>query len=754
MMSKLMVILKAIHPSFSKRLGFTFFLLAVSLVSFGKIPPSEWSHSNPDKAAVGDVIEVVFTTDIPEGFHIYGSVDECNGLGPIMSELVMNDHRSYELVGPLKEVGIHKVFDDIFNCNVGQFDEKAKFIQKIRILKANPIIEGSLDYQMCNEGSCVLHKYPFTVSVDVETASGSSPPKNDPVKKTPNNGGSVGADRDEGAEEVVLDSEILEQLLECCEGKDKEEVLPQKRTLAAGDVNYSTYQASGESDTTTCQIKKFDGKTGKEKQTYWGLFVVAFISGLLALLTPCVFPMIPMTVSFFMKEGNKSKAIRTGLIYGISIIAIYVVIGTLVALLFGATAANWLSTHWFPNILFFLIFVIFAASFFGAFELTLPSWMVNKVDKQADKGGLIGVFFMAFTIVLVSFSCTGPIVGAILVQSAGGEVIRPIVGMLGFSLAFAIPFTLFAIFPSWLNNLPQSGGWLNTVKVVLGFIELALGLKFLSVADQTYHWGILDREIYIGLWIVIFFLMGIYLMGKIKFAHDSDVPFLKVPRLFMVIITFAFVVYLIPGLWGAPLKFLSGYLPPMSTHDFNLLAEEGGHSDKKYADVLHQPHGIDGYYDYEEGMEAAREMGKPVLVDFTGHGCVNCRKMEEYVWPEKQVLPYLLNDYVVISLYVDDKTIILPEEEWYYSKVNPGTLIKKLADKNADIQDCYFNENSQPQYALLDNQGELLQETRYYDLDVQAFAEWLQAGLNEYNSRMLMEGPEEAEPESTATATP
>jgi thiol:disulfide interchange protein len=358
-----------------------------------------------------------------------------------------------------------------------------------------------------------------------------------------------------------------------------------------------------------------------ENKSLWFFFFVSFLAGLAAIFTPCVFPMIPMTVTFFMHDSeSKAKSRFQAIVYGFSIIAIYTIAGTIVAITLGANFANWLSTHWLPNIFFFLIFVVFAASFLGMFEITLPSWMVNKADKQADKGGVTGAFFMAFTLVLVSFSCTGPLVGAILVESAGGQVLKPIIGMFGFSLAFALPFTLFAFFPAWLGGLPKSGGWLNSVKVILGFIELALGLKFLSIADQTYHWGILDREIYLAFWIVIFALMGFYLLGKLKFSHDSDLKFISVPRLIMAIITFTFVIYLIPGMIGAPLKALSGYLPPQTTHDFDLHAtiregvsittniENEEICDKpKYADFLHLPHGLNGYFDYEQGLACAKK---------------------------------------------------------------------------------------------------------------------------------------------------
>jgi thiol:disulfide interchange protein DsbD len=448
-----------------------------------------------------------------------------------------------------------------------------------------------------------------------------------------------------------------------------------------------------------------------------------------------------------MKEsGEKAKGKMQAIVFGFSIIAIYTVVGTVIALTLGVNFANWLSTHWLPNVLFFLIFVIFAASFFGMFEITLPSWMINKSDSKADKGGFTGAFFMAFTLVLVSFSCTGPLVGAILVKAAAGEWIEPIVGMLGFSIAFALPFTIFAFFPSMMNKLPKSGGWLNSVKVVLGFIELALGLKFLSIADQTYHWGILDREIYLAFWIVIFALMGFYLLGKIKFSHDSEVKFISVPRLTLVIITFTFVLYLIPGMWGAPLKALSGYLPPMAAHDFDLtsitrenaMAASGMDKESsicetpKYHEFLHLPHGIEGYFDYEQGLACAKKLNKPIYIDFTGHGCVNCREMEANVWSDPKVLQMLKNDYIVISLYVDDKTK-LPESEWVLSS-HDGKLKKSIGKVYADMQVHNFNVNAQPYYILLDHDGNLLTKPRAYDLDIDAFAKFLQDGIENFKN--------------------
>lgn len=711
-------------------------LLLVATSVFGqKVPSANWSYTiDKTEAKVGDKIEVTFTTPIPEGYHIYSN--DYGDCPPLKAVFNYTQNSSFELLGEAKAVGSHHYIDDIFECEVADFEKKAEFRQQIKLRSSNPDIVGVLEYQMCtSDGMCVLFEYEF--KIEGLRVSGKSVEEAKPTEP-------------EIAPET--DEEVIENIDTEIEVDQKINLAPQNTAqssegytsfaglISKDSVNYSSYQATSKEDTSSCEIKTFEGSSNQNTTSHWGLFILAFLSGLAALLTPCVFPMIPMTVSFFMKDGSKAKAIRNGLIYGVSIVAIYVFIGTLVAVVAGPAAANWLSTHWLPNIFFFLIFVVFAASFFGAFEIVLPSWLVNKADQQADKGGLIGIFFMAFTIVLVSFSCTGPIVGSILVQSAGGAFVKPLIGMLGFSLAFAIPFSLFAIFPNWLNSLPASGGWLNSVKVVLGFLELAFGLKFLSVADQTYHWGILDREIYIGLWIVIFIMMGFYLLGKIKFSHDSDMPFLKVPRLLFAIATFSFVSYLVPGLFGAPLKALAGYLPPMSTHDFNLLDSNDEHQPyyagekPLHEEKLHLPDGLRGYFDYEQGMEVARKIGRPVFLDFTGHGCVNCREMEARVWSDPRVHKLLDEEYLVISLYVDEKTVELPKDDWFYNK--KGKLIKTLAKKNSTIQECYFDANAQPQYALLDNEGNLLQPTKTYDLDIEGYINFLQIGLAEYKARM------------------
>lgn len=711
-------------------------LLLVATSVFGqKVPSANWSYTiDKTEAKVGDKIEVTFTTPIPEGYHIYSN--DYGDCPPLKAVFNYTQNSSFELLGEAKAVGSHHYIDDVFECEVADFEKKAEFRQQIKLRSSNPDIVGVLEYQMCtSDGMCVLFEYEF--KIEGLRVSGKSVEQPKPTEP-------------EIAPEIV--EEVIENIDTEIEVDQKINSAPQNTAqssegytsfaglISKDSVNYSSYQATSKEDTSSCEIKTFEGSSNQNTTSHWGLFILAFLSGLAALLTPCVFPMIPMTVSFFMKDGSKAKAIRNGLIYGVSIVAIYVFIGTLVAVVAGPAAANWLSTHWLPNIFFFLIFVVFAASFFGAFEIVLPSWLVNKADQQADKGGLIGIFFMAFTIVLVSFSCTGPIVGSILVQSAGGAFVKPLIGMLGFSLAFAIPFSLFAIFPNWLNSLPASGGWLNSVKVVLGFLELAFGLKFLSVADQTYHWGILDREIYIGLWIVIFIMMGFYLLGKIKFSHDSDMPFLKVPRLLFAIATFSFVSYLVPGLFGAPLKALAGYLPPMSTHDFNLLDSNDEHQPyyagekPLHEEKLHLPEGLRGYFDYEQGMEVARKIGRPVFLDFTGHGCVNCREMEARVWSDPRVHKLLDEEYLVISLYVDEKTVELPKDDWFYNK--KGKLIKTLAKKNSTIQECYFDANAQPQYALLDNEGNLLQPTKTYDLDIEGYINFLQIGLAEYKARM------------------
>ena len=475
------------------------------------------------------------------------------------------------------------------------------------------------------------------------------------------------------------------------------------------------------------------GKTSSKG--LWGLILEAVLWGFLMLLTPCVFPMVPMTVSFFLKQSGSQSAGRfKALMFGLFIVLLYTVpICVIIGLTWavgGSTVTadifNWLATHWLPNILFFLIFMAFAASFFGAFEITLPSKWTNSADKNSERGGLGGVFFLALTLVLVSFSCTGPIVGTVLIKSTQGEFWRPMVTMLAFSIAFALPFALLAFFPSVLKKLPKSGGWLNSVKVVLGFIEIALGLKFLSVADQTYHWHLLDREIYLAIWIVCFTLLGFYLLGKIRFKYDSPVEHISVGRLALVIIDFAFVVYMLPGMWGAPLKALSGYLPPLETQDFVL--RPGGVTqatpplEEVYGSEVSLPHGLTGYSNLDDGIAAAAEQGKKVFVDITGHGCVNCREMEARVWSAPEVLSRLQNDFVIVSLYVDDKTR-LPENKWVTNK--KGKVLKDVGRVNSNLVLERFGVNSQPNYFILDDKGHILSGPRGYNLDIDSFVKFL-----------------------------
>ena len=487
-------------------------------------------------------------------------------------------------------------------------------------------------------------------------------------------------------------------------------------------------------------------ETEKEGNSLWMLIIEAILWGFAMLLTPCVFPMVPMTVSFFMKGSESVAAGRfKAAMYGLFIILLYTVPISVIIILtrvIGGDAVtadifNWLSTHWIPNIIFFVIFMIFAASFFGAFEIKMPQSLVNKSDQGADKKGLAGVFFMALTLVLVSFSCTGPIVGTVLIESTQGKFWAPMVTMLAFSGAFALPFTVLALFPSLLTKFKRSGGsWLNSVKVVLGFIEIALGLKFLSVADQTYHWGILDREVYLAIWIVVFTLLGLYLLGKIRFESDEPVEHLTVPRLTLSIAVFAFVVYLIPGMWGAPLSKLSGYLPPLTTQDFvlgqnnvNVQSSDDTKAVSSFGEKydLHLPLGLEGYFTLEEGLAASKETGKPVFVDITGHGCVNCREMESRVWSDPRVLEMLKNDFVIVALYTDDKTRLKAEDQ--VTDAQTGKVYKDLGRANSYIARTNWNVNAQPNYILLSPEGEMLAQVRGYDLDIDAFIEFLKSGL-------------------------
>lgn len=513
------------------------------------------------------------------------------------------------------------------------------------------------------------------------------------------------------------------------------------------DVEFSDGQDTSAQDTSATVAATPDANKDDSSVSLWGIFLKGIAGGFIAFLMPCIFPMVPLTVSFFTKKsGSTAKAVQQAFLYGLFIIVIYVALGMLITITFGADALNALSTNGIFNFLFFLLLVVFAASFFGAFEITLPSSFVNKIDAKSDKGGLIGLFFMSASLAVVSFSCTGPIIGTLLVDAATkGDRLGPAIGMLGFSMALAIPFVLFAMFPSMLKSLPKSGGWLNSVKVVLGFLELALALKFLSNVDLAYNWQFLDREVFLALWIVIFGLMGLYLIGKIKFSHDSDLKFMSVPRTIIAIIVFSFVVYMIPGMWGAPLKSISAFLPPIGTQDFDISSGTGavahaGSADaasRKYYQHFHARatlKGMDPYYDYDEALAASKAQNKPLLVDFTGWNCVNCRKMEATVWSDPSIKSMINEKFILVELYVDDSVLELPEAEQYVSEVS-GKKITKVSKKNSEFQITRFNSNSQPLYALLDNEGELLIPTSGANYEIESYKAYLQSALDAYHKK-------------------
>ncbi len=681
-----------------------FFIFSIFTSYFSQaqiVEPVKWEFKT--KVTGTNTAELQFVATINRGWHLYSQ--HLPDGGPMPTEFKFEKLNGVQLVGTSTEPTPKEVFDEMFQMKVKYFDNSVTFVQKIKFTSDKPVVvSGVINFQACNDETCVPGESAFSFNVPASTTTA-------------------------GASETKTD-------INSTTGSDKPTTVAEEPT--------TVQVAQPATKTEVKPIASNDEFTGKNRSLWW-FFVQAFAWGLLAILTPCVFPMIPMTVSYFMKSGSKGKI--QALIYGFSIVAIYVIFGVLISVLFGADFGNWLSTHWIPNVLFFLIFVIFAASFFGYFEITMPSWLVNKSAQHEDQGGVMGTIFMAFTLVLVSFSCTGPIVGTVIVQAVGGQILKPVIGMLGFSLAFAIPFTLFAFFPQWLKKMPKSGGWLNSIKVVIGFIELAFALKFLNVPDQTYHWGILDREVYLGFWIVLFTMMGFYLLGKIKFPHDSDYPVVKsFPRLLLIIFTFTFVIYLIPGLFGAPLKGISGWLPPMETQDFNINAivrdnQGGGQSvhqgnmteAAKYSDRLKLPHGLQGYFDYDQALKVSKELNKPIFVDFTGHGCTNCREMENRVWSDPEVLKRLRENFVIVALYVDDKVIEMPKEEWYTNK--DGREVKLLGKKNSEIQTSKFGTNSQPYYVILNGEGTLLVSPRAYDLNIDAFNQFLDAGADAFNKK-------------------
>lgn len=647
------------------------------------------------KQISGTEAEIVFTATIDDGWHVY-STDLPDG-GPISATFNVDKIEGAELVGKLTPVGKEEnKFDQMFQMQVRFFEHNAKFVQKLKITGATFSIEGYMQYGACNDQNCLPPtdvNFSFKGKGDAKAAAATpAPSKKDEA---------VATETSEAQEADTLAADA---------------------TAANDSVAAGAHAAvSGDSDLWTPVIKElnvFDNHTESSNNSWLYIFFAGFVGGLIALFTPCVWPIIPMTVSFFLKRtSDKKKGIRDAWTYGASIVVIYVALGLAITLIFGASALNSLSTNAIFNIFFFLMLVVFAASFFGAFEITLPSSWSTAVDSKAEKaGGLLSIFLMAFTLSLVSFSCTGPIIGFLLVEvSTTGSIVAPAIGMLGFAIALALPFTLFAMFPSWLKSMPKSGGWMNVIKVVLGFLELAFALKFLSVADMAYGWRLLDRETFLALWIAIFGLLGIYLLGGIKFPHDDDERKVSVPRFFLGLISLAFTIYMVPGLFGAPLKAISAFAPPSSTQDFNLYKEDEVHAK---------------FTDYDEGMAYAKQVGKPVMVDFTGWGCVNCREMESKVWIDPKVREFLTEDYVLISLYVDEKEKL--PERITVEENGQTRILRTVGDKWSYLQRVKFGANAQPFYVLLDNEGKPLNGSYSHDEDVDKYVKFLQTGLENY----------------------
>jgi len=706
--------------TFKKAMALVAALLLGSVASFAQAPEATAKWSVSSKAVSGDVFELTFKASIEDGWHIYTIDHEYN---PIVIEFTPSE--GYSLEGGLNQVTKPSDFQ-----GEKVFFDFVTLTQRVKLTGNEATVTGEVSWSGCNDRFCAApESWEFSMPLAVAGATQSAASKESSAQLSPDDDSAV-------SDDVTIESKTDE-------------------------VSSSLTVSSDES---------------KSVGSLWALIIEAILWGFAMLMTPCVFPMVPMTVSFFMKQSTTAAEGRfKAFIYGLFIVLLYTVpISVIIGLtwLIGGNAVtadifNWLATHWLPNLIFFVVFMLFAASFFGAFEIELPSSLANKSDAKSGGKGLGGIFFMALTLVLVSFSCTGPIVGTVLIKSTQGEFWTPMVTMLAFSVAFALPFTVLAMFPSLLKKMKgKSGSWLNSVKVVLGFIEVALGFKFLSVADQTYHWGLLDREVYLGIWIVTFSLLGFYLLGKLRFKNDDPVEHVSVPRLGLAIAVFTFVVYMIPGMWGAPLKALSGYLPPMETQDFVVynyadspsasVPSTGSATGMMHGSVtepaevtsvgendaltgsatgastygqkydLKMPLGLTGYFTLEEGLAAAKAQGKPVFVDITGHGCVNCREMEQRVWSDPRVMNILRNEYVLVALYVDDKTK-LEEKDWLTTP--EGKTLKQIGRVNSYIARARFGVNAQPNYALLDADGNQLVPVRGYNLSVEGFIEFLNSGL-------------------------
>jgi thiol:disulfide interchange protein DsbD len=670
---------------------FLFVLLLLSAVAQSQIlKPITWT-SGTEKVSDSE-FDLVITAEIDPGWHLYSQkVPEG---GPIPTTISFSDPGdAFQLIGSPTEGEGHEEFDNVFEMDIKYFEHQAVFKQRIRVLTDEKIfVDGVVEFMVCDDANCLP---PTEIDLKFEVQGKA------------------------GEKEVVSGIEL---------------------TPGASSVLQNTTTNAEVKDQVEQPEKSQKGPAGmsdrKQKtKSLWTLFILSFLAGFAALLTPCVFPMIPMTVSFFTKQSkNKAVGIRNAILFGVSIVVLYVLLGTVVTSVFGADSLNALSTNVWFNLIFFALLVIFAVSFLGAFEITLPSSWGTKVDSQADRGGLIGIFFMALALAIVSFSCTGPIVGTALVAAAAQGGIAPVISMFGFSLAIALPFSLFAAFPGWLNSLPKSGGWLNTVKVFLGFLELALAFKFLSNADLVLQAHLLEREVFIAIWITIFGALTLYMFGKIKLPHDSDLNHISVGRLSLGLLVAAFTVYMIPGLWGAPLKLISGFPPPMHYSEssygvgYTKLSDSGNITEAALPEGAHLgPHDIVAFLDYEVGMEYARKVNKPVILDFTGHACVNCRKMEERVWSDTRILQILKNEVVLISLYVDDKRR-LPEEEQYTSKID-GKKVTTIGKKWSEFQIEKYEANAQPYYVLLDHNGNNLNMYSAYTPDADEYLSWLKEGI-------------------------
>ncbi len=662
-------------------------VIAILVIANNVFSQAKWSFKTNQ---INDsIVELELKVSLDKGWHIYSQHTKGTEL-PI--EFSFEKSNSYKKIGKVNEPRPISNYDKYAKDTTRHFENSAKFTQRIKVLDEKDFkVKGAVNFQLCEKGSCVPPD-------DVEFSFS--------VKGNPKA------------------SEIVEAVVE--QETQTEEIV----------------ETSSETSTLSVTQDK-----AKSSNSMLMVFLISLGAGLLTLLTPCVFPMVPMTISFFMKGNkNKKQGLKEAYFFGGSIIFIFAVLGLLLTLILGKDAMYLISTHWVPNVAFFIIFMLFAFSFFGLFEIRLPASWINKSDKGADQGGYMGAFFIALTTVLVSFSCTGPILGAALMGIASSSTTSFVffVSMIGFALGFALPFTMLAMFPQVLSKL-KSGSWLNTVKIVFGFLEVALGLKFLSMADLSADWRLLDRETYLVLWIVVFTLLGFYLLGKLKFKGDEDLKQISVGRLFLSIITFSFALYMVPGLWGAPLKAISGYVPPMTTQDFNIersiientpqgtmqaTSENALPADRKFADILHYPTGFNGFFDLEEAKAYAKKVGKPIFVDFTGKTCANCREMEYYVWEDKQVKTILTQDYVMVALYTDANTIKLPESEWVTLK--DGTVVKTLGKKNHNYQIEQFNVNAQPLYVLMDVEGNLLQEPKGYDRNVSHFVSFLEKGKENF----------------------